>query len=71
MKVYAAQHCSCIYESAYYTISLHQSKDGAKKAIRKSRRRELKDFKSNHYPGKVGTLSEFQAWTITTYEVLS
>ncbi len=32
MKVYAAKHCPCIYESAYATLSLHKTESGANKA---------------------------------------
>lgn len=70
MKVYAAQHCSCIYESAYYTLSLHLSEQGAKKAIRNSRRRRLREFRSYHDKDDKTKIEEFQAWGITEYEVL-
>jgi hypothetical protein len=33
MTIYKALVCPCIFESAYVTISLHRSKEGAEKAI--------------------------------------
>lgn len=35
MKIYEFLYCSCIFESAYGTISLHRTKAGAYKAMRK------------------------------------
>ncbi len=34
MKVYQAMYCDCIHESAYGTISIHKTKEGAEKALR-------------------------------------
>lgn len=70
MKVYTAQHCPDIYESAYYTLSVHLSEQGAKKAIRNSRRRCLREFNSYHYEGRTETINDFQAWGIKEYDVL-
>ena len=33
-EVYSFQYCSCIYESAFATISLHRTKKGAYKSMR-------------------------------------
>lgn len=33
MKVYAAEYCSCVHESAFSTISLHQSQETAQAAV--------------------------------------
>jgi len=70
MKVYAAQHCSCIYESAYCTLSLHLSEQGAKKAIRNSRRRCLREFRSYREKEDKTKIEDLQAWGISEYEVL-
>lgn len=35
--VYLAEWCDCIFESAYNTISVHKTKAGAYKALRKKR----------------------------------
>ena len=34
MKVIAVMHTTCIYESAYYVVSLHTTKEGAVAAMR-------------------------------------
>ncbi len=35
MKIYEFLYCSCIYESSYATMSLHRTKAGAYKAMKK------------------------------------
>ncbi len=35
MKIYEFLHCSCVFESAYATISMHKTKAGAWKAMNK------------------------------------
>ncbi len=37
MKIYEFLYCGCIYESSYATVSLHRTKLGAYKAMRKHR----------------------------------
>jgi len=45
MIIYEALFCPCIYESTYRTISLHYTEEGAKKAIREHKIRELNYWK--------------------------
>jgi hypothetical protein len=35
MYVYAFQHCHCIYESSFYTMSIHLTYKGAYKRMKK------------------------------------
>jgi hypothetical protein len=35
MHIYEFLYCSCIYESAYSTMSIHKTKSGAYRAMRK------------------------------------
>lgn len=35
MEVYEFRYCDCIYEGGYVTVSLHKTKAGAYKAMRK------------------------------------
>lgn len=43
-KLWAFYYCSCIYESSYATMSLHKTKEGAKKAMKKHKKQEKKKF---------------------------
>ena len=51
MKVYAAMYCPCTYESAFMVLSLHESKDGAVKAVDKHKRKESRSRKLYPYVG--------------------
>lgn len=37
-KIFAFMHCPCVYESAYYTVSLHRTREGAEKALEAHKR---------------------------------
>jgi hypothetical protein len=43
--IWAFEYCGCIHESAFVTLSLHFTEDGAKKAMRKHKRAEKVKFK--------------------------
>jgi hypothetical protein len=62
MKVYAAQFCSCIFESAYYTLSVHSTKLGAYRAVRDSKLLEWDRWSDPEVLG-------WKRWTIKEYEV--
>lgn len=53
MKVYLAKYCSCRYESAYSTLSIHKNIDGANKAIS-----DHKEGRLSEYNEIYGDLSE-------------
>jgi hypothetical protein len=42
--VWAFEYCDCIHESAFVTLSLHFTEEGAKKAMRKHRKIMKKRF---------------------------
>ena len=45
MKVFAAMHNPCTYESSFGVLSLHMSKEGAQAAVDKQKRKEEKSHK--------------------------
>lgn len=74
MKVYEALYCGCIHESSYATISLHLSKEGAEKAIKKHRLEELKKqkqiYKSLEIKQTNKELLQHQDWFVKETEIL-
>ena len=44
MKIYLAQYCSCIHESASATISVHRTPDGAQKAVEFHKEEKRKEW---------------------------
>lgn len=48
MKVFAVQHNPCLLESVLETLSLHKTKKGAKKALAKRKRDEIKKYKQRN-----------------------
>ena len=51
MILYQFLYCPCIHESAWGTISLHRTKEGAKKAMYRHKKKERKEF-DDMYNGK-------------------
>ena len=47
MRVFAFEYCSCIYESAFGIESMHTTKKGAYKAMRKFLLKEWEKFKES------------------------
>ena len=78
MLVYSAEHNYCIYESAFYSLSLHTTKKGAYKAMRKHLLKEWED-RTIKQPYHNATKEEVyktddvlfgQRWRVATEEVL-
>ena len=73
MLVYEFLHTDCIYESAYRTISIHRTKAGAYKAMRKHIEEEYAQWRNDSielgkspFNHKFGT---HEAWKIRTIEL--
>ena len=65
MKVYSAEYNDCIYESAFGTISLHSTEEGAQKVIDKAKAKEVKVWKKMGYD----SYPDYQQWRVRTIEV--
>lgn len=69
--IFEACYNEMTYESSFMTISLHRTKKGAEKAIRKSKRQVKKDFYSFYNDeNKPLEWNEFKAWGIFESELL-
>lgn len=66
MKIYSAEYNDCIYESAYSTLSLHMSYEGACQAVRKHERKILRGWKKCGHD----TIPEYEKWRVRELEVL-
>ncbi len=64
MKVYAALYCSCTEESAYETLSLHMTKEGAEKAV-EEHKAKVKEFNERF----MEVWDAFQDWDVQEMEV--
>ena len=66
MIIYSAEYNDCIHESAYSTISLHRSYEGACQAVRKHEQKTLNGWK------KVGhaSIPDYEKWRVREIEVL-
>jgi hypothetical protein len=74
MKVYKALFNPMTEESGYITLSLHRTKEGAEKAVKTSKEKELKQWKEMYNPDseydepfKFGT---FLDWNVSEVEIL-
>lgn len=74
MIVYAFMYCSCIYESSFGLISLHETKRGAYKSMRKHLTNEYNErfeasiqFGKKHYRGSKWL--EHQLWKVIKINV--
>ena len=70
LKIYKVMYCSCIYESGYTTVSLHRTKLGAYKSMRKEILDEwdsylevIHNFK-DQFKYKLDHPLEYQRWAI-------
>ena len=73
MKIYAFKYTSCIYESAYETITIHKSRETANQAMEKyvaKRRKEHYKLWQDDEDGKDYKLEDFEAWEVEEMEVL-
>lgn len=75
LKLYEVLYCSCIHESGYSTLSLHRTKLGAYKAMRKAILTEwefsievIHNFKGQ-FKFKQDHPLEYQRWTVREIEV--
>ena len=67
MKVFAAEHCPCIYESLFGVISLHTTREEADVAMwghEVNAQAEEMEFM-----GEDWTPCEDEAWRVTEYEI--
>ena len=66
MIIYSAEYNDCIYESAFGTISLHRTYEGACNVIRKDERKKLNQWK------KLGhdSIPEYEQWRVREIELL-
>lgn len=65
MIVYAAQYNPCTHESAYGTISLHKTRAGAEKVIKRMRAEELIMWTGLGYDD----IPDYQVWQVREFEV--
>ncbi len=42
--IYEFLYCECIHESSYASLSLHKTKEGAEKAMKKHKSQKLREF---------------------------
>lgn len=73
--LYKVLYCSCIFESGYSTVSLHRTKKGAYKAMRKHIMDEwyknteiVHNFKGQSQY-RLDSPLQYQSWTVEEMEV--
>lgn len=71
-EVHAAEYCSCVYESDFCVLSLHLTKAGAYKAMRKhliaTHANASNGWNGQHRRNYFSACSH-ERWRIKTYEV--
>ena len=77
MKMYQALYCSCVYESAYETLSIHRTKKGAEKAVEAHKNKLKKEhnlmqkrFKRHGMPKAEHSWDVHQGWDISEIELM-
>jgi len=79
MKVFAALYCDCTHESAYGTLSLHMTREGAEQAIknhknglRQDHEETVKNMAEYEPSFDIGEFKIYpwQDWVIEEYEIL-
>ena len=75
MTVWEFLYCSCTEESASCTMSLHRTKSGAEKAMKKHKAEEKKKHNDMYKRLKVPKsirikFGQFKSWSIVETEVL-
>lgn len=74
MKIYEFLYCPCVHESAWATVSLHRTKEGAEKAMKKhkdvERRKFNKLYKDEPELKKQMKFGQHKDWCIREQELL-
>ena len=74
MKVYEFLYCPCIHESGWVTVSLHITKEGALKAMKKHTSEKRKEF-NKMFKGKPEysdmKFGEHESWCVKEQEILN
>lgn len=65
MKVYAAEYNPIIFESSYGIISLHQTREGAEKAMEHHKKQTAKEWRRTGYDG----VRDYEKWQVREIEV--
>jgi len=72
--IYEFLYCSCVHESSWATMSLHKTKEGAKKAMKKhksaERRRFNKIYEDSPELKEIVKFGEHENWCIGEQELL-
>lgn len=68
-RVYAAEYCSCVYESGFEVISLHSTISGAYKAMKEHKLDEYYSCLRNPYLGKGYKVTDYQRWRFRILKV--
>lgn len=72
-KVYAFQYCSCIYESSFYTVSLHRTQKSAELAMEFHKNEALEEFNEvydNEIIKEFGfKFGENEEWCVTEIKI--
>jgi hypothetical protein len=66
MIIFSAEYNDCIYESAFGTISLHRTYEGACDVIDKDKRRKLKQWKKSGHD----TIPDYEQWRVREIKLL-
>lgn len=66
MKVYLAQYNPCVYESSYGTVSIHTTKEGAERVIKKMKAEKLVEWTGLGYE----TIPDYEQWQVREMEVI-
>ena len=72
MKAYQFLHTSCIWESAYRTVSTHMTIKGAYNAMRQFIEKEYLEWRENGilYGKQTFKFGEHEAWGIRKIEII-
>lgn len=69
-KIYAAQHTGCIYESAFYTLSLHKKRINAERAIAKHKAERMEERSKVYSRLNIRTsITDFEDWRVVPYNI--
>lgn len=75
MIIYEFLYCSSIYESTYASVSLHRTKEGAEKAMKKHKAKERKKWNKLYknepeFIKETLKFGQYQDWTIGEQKLL-
>ena len=69
-KIYAFLYCPNIYESAWATMSLHYSKEGAEKAMEEHKQKELEEWNQLYDEDEVDfKFGECEDWKVEKIKI--